>query len=118
MARQYRTALPGSLPGLLNGRPVADTDITIAQLNTEIGSVKTYIRAGNWTAARRECVCAQATLAGLEDSLSAAGRSIHYRSEIAKLYQLIEEAEAHADLEAQPRRAAFARTCYNGRQTS
>lgn len=95
---------------------MANTDITLDQLKTELGAVKTAVRAQDWDAAYSECVCAQATLAGLEESISDAGTSLRYRNEIKGLMELIGQGQSSAAASSSNSRFAFAKTCLNGRQ--
>lgn len=95
---------------------MANTDITLTQLKTELGAVKTAIRAQSWDTAYQECVCAQATLAGLAETQSDGGTMVRYRTTIAELMKLIERGQAAQAQSSSRSRFAFAKTCSSGVQ--
>lgn len=72
---------------------MADTDITEAQLKTELGSVKTYIRAGDFASARKELACAGVTLTRLCQMTGQAGQSVSYRNDLEGLIKIVDQAE-------------------------
>lgn len=76
---------------------MADTDITKAQLDVELGRVKTYVRASNWKSARLELACARATFAGIAQSLASGGKSLAYRQVLDDLSKLIDEAKTETN---------------------
>jgi hypothetical protein len=87
---------------------VAETDITKTQLDVELGSVKTHLRAGNYASAKVELACARATLAGLAQEKGDQGATLRYREDINELSKLIADAESSNAADAS-NRADFTR---------
>lgn len=72
---------------------MADTDIDLTQFRTELGAVKTAIRAADWATARQELAAAAVTLAGLEASIADAQASASYRANWQQVSDALDKAE-------------------------
>jgi len=69
--------------------------ITQTQLETEIEAVKTYIDAGNYSAARVALVKAQLTMTAMPDYMLG-GRSVHYRDTFSDLKRSLDSIEVNS----------------------
>ena len=91
---------------------MAETNITIAQFQTELGRVKTAIRARDWDTAHTELAAAEITLSGLEEQVGDAGTTIKYRTQLDGARKALESAKAGVGQSSSKARFAFGRTGY------
>lgn len=73
---------------------MADSDITLTQLRSELAEIKAALRAGNYVLALQLHAIASTTLAGLEESKGDGGVTIKYRTDLQALRTAILEAKS------------------------
>ena len=90
---------------------MADTDITEEQLKTELGAIKTALRAGDYAEARLQVAVANATLAGLASQFGHdSSTTTLYRQALDNIQKNIDAAETSKGKHAGESRIGYLRT--------